>query len=123
MPILYGAVAYREHLIPQHEAKIASWDFQKRYPHPIACPKGAYRRNSSAAGCARSDRYVRLSMMSAITSYLFACARNFAHRFFAAFEIFAFAAADNTRFLIPTISRLVVSPSAFAAARTPFNWF
>jgi len=31
--------------------------------------------------------------------YFFACARNLAHRAFVAFEIFALAAADNTRFL------------------------
>jgi hypothetical protein len=52
----------------------------------------------------------------------FACARNFAHRFFAAFPIFALAAADMTRFFTVFSSRLVESPKAFAAARTPFNW-
>ena len=51
----------------------------------------------------------------------FACARNFAHRFLAAFPIFALAAADNTRFFAPVSSRLVEAPKAFAAARTPFN--
>jgi hypothetical protein len=40
MPILYGAVAYREDLIPQFEGEINSWDLEKRYPHPVACPKG-----------------------------------------------------------------------------------
>jgi hypothetical protein len=40
MPILYGAVAYREDLVPQREGEIASWELQKSYPHPIACPKG-----------------------------------------------------------------------------------
>jgi hypothetical protein len=52
----------------------------------------------------------------------FACARNFAHRRFAALEIFALAAADNTRFLTVVNSRLVVSPNAFAAALTLLNW-
>src|ERR1700730_6245942 len=46
----------------------------------------------------------------------FACARNFAHRFLAAFPIFALAAADSTRFFTPFSSRFVESPQAFAAA-------
>jgi|HubBroStandDraft_3_1064219.scaffolds.fasta_scaffold1309915_1 hypothetical protein len=41
MPILYGAIAYREDLTPQFQAEIDSWDLAKTYPHPIACPKGA----------------------------------------------------------------------------------
>jgi hypothetical protein len=40
MPILYGAVAYREDRIHNYEAEIASWDLTKTYAHPIACPKG-----------------------------------------------------------------------------------
>jgi len=40
MPILYGAVAYREDCIADYEAEIASWDLEKTYAHPIACPKG-----------------------------------------------------------------------------------
>ena len=40
MPILYGAVAYREDLIHKFAAEINSWDLEKRYPYPIACPKG-----------------------------------------------------------------------------------
>jgi hypothetical protein len=40
MPILYGAVAYREDQIPKFEQEIASWELQRVYEHPIACPKG-----------------------------------------------------------------------------------
>lgn len=40
MPILYGAVAYREDLLPQFENQIASWDLVRTYEHPIACPQG-----------------------------------------------------------------------------------
>lgn len=40
MPILYGAVAYREDRIPDYETEIASWDLAKTYLYPIACPKG-----------------------------------------------------------------------------------
>ena len=40
MPILYGAVAYREDRLRDYEAEIASWDLSKTYDHPIACPKG-----------------------------------------------------------------------------------
>jgi hypothetical protein len=54
-------------------------------------------------------------------AFLFFSARNFAHRAFVALEIFARAAADITRFLICAPSRLALLPSAFAAARTPFN--
>lgn len=41
MPILYGAVAYREDRIHDYDPEIASWDLAKTYDHPIACPKGA----------------------------------------------------------------------------------
>ena len=41
MPILYGAVAYREDAINGHEAEINSWELSRTYEHPIACPKGA----------------------------------------------------------------------------------
>jgi hypothetical protein len=44
-------------------------------------------------------------------------ALNFAHRSFVAFEIFALAAADITRFFTAFSSGLVESPKAFAAAR------
>lgn len=47
----------------------------------------------------------------------FACARNFAHRFFVALLMFALAAADNTRFFTVVTSRLVESPKALAAVR------
>jgi hypothetical protein len=40
MPILYGAVAYREDCIQDHEAESASWELVKTNSHPIACPKG-----------------------------------------------------------------------------------
>jgi hypothetical protein len=40
MQILYGAVAYREDQIPEFEREIASWDLERVYEHPIACPKG-----------------------------------------------------------------------------------
>jgi hypothetical protein len=40
MPILYGAVAYRDDRLQDHEAEIASWELAKTYAHPIACPKG-----------------------------------------------------------------------------------
>src|ERR1700719_472223 len=46
-----------------------------------------------------------------------ACARPFAHRFFAALAIFALPAADSTRFFVRFSSRPVESPKAFAAAR------
>ena len=49
----------------------------------------------------------------------FACARNFAHRFFVALPILALAAADKTRFFTIFSSLLVESPSALAAACTP----
>jgi hypothetical protein len=55
--------------------------------------------------------------------FLFFSARNLAHRNFVAFEIFALAAADITRFLNLSVSRVAVLPSAFAAARTPINLF
>jgi hypothetical protein len=51
----------------------------------------------------------------------FFSARNFAHRFFVALPILARAAADRTRFFTTFSSLLVESPSALAAARTPFN--
>jgi hypothetical protein len=41
----------------------------------------------------------------------------FAHRFFAAFEIAALPAADNTRFFAPFTSTVAECPSAFAANR------
>jgi hypothetical protein len=40
LPILYGAVAYREDVLREFEAEIAAWDFKRAYPHPIPCPKG-----------------------------------------------------------------------------------
>jgi hypothetical protein len=40
MPILYGAVAYREDQLPNFDGEIAAWDLQRDYPYPIACPKG-----------------------------------------------------------------------------------
>jgi hypothetical protein len=52
---------------------------------------------------------------------LFFSALNFAHRAFVAFEIFALAAADITRFLTCVTSRLALLPSAFAAARVPHS--
>jgi hypothetical protein len=39
MPILYGAVAYREDLVPQFQPEIDTWDLVETYPHPIACSK------------------------------------------------------------------------------------
>jgi hypothetical protein len=66
-----------------------------------------------------------LMAFSLVTSHpatFFFSALNFAHRFLAAFPIFALAAADITRFLTTLSSLLVESPKAFAAARTPFNW-
>jgi hypothetical protein len=45
--------------------------------------------------------------------------RKVAHRFFAALIIAALPEADKTRFFMPLISLLDVSPNAFAAARTP----
>jgi hypothetical protein len=50
MPILYGAVAYREDLISQFENEIASWDLERVYEHPIACPKGG--------GCDKTYRLI-----------------------------------------------------------------
>jgi hypothetical protein len=40
MPILFGAVAYREDRIPEFEAEIAAWELTKAYAYPVACPKG-----------------------------------------------------------------------------------
>jgi hypothetical protein len=40
VPILYGAVAYREDLLEQFANEIASWDLERVYEHPIVCPKG-----------------------------------------------------------------------------------
>ncbi len=40
MPILYGAVAYREDLLGKCASEVASWDLTKRYLHPITCSKG-----------------------------------------------------------------------------------
>lgn len=40
MPILYGAVAYREDVATKYEAEMNSWELLRRYEHPIACPKG-----------------------------------------------------------------------------------
>jgi hypothetical protein len=40
MPILYGAVAYREDRLQDYEAEVASWELAKVYDFPIACPKG-----------------------------------------------------------------------------------
>src|SRR5260370_1167064 len=53
----------------------------------------------------------------------FACARTLAHRFLAAFAIFALPAAERTRFFIPDSSRPGEFPNAFPAARTPSNCF
>ena len=47
-------------------------------------------------------------------AFLFFSALNFAHRAFVAFEIFALAAADITRFLTSVTSRLALLPSALA---------
>jgi hypothetical protein len=47
----------------------------------------------------------------------------FAHRLFAALEIFALAAADMTRFCILPAPSIAESPSAFAAARSPPSCF
>src|ERR1700739_2006617 len=55
-------------------------------------------------------------------AFLFFSALNFAHRALVAFEIFALAAADITLFLTCVTSRTVVTPSAFAADLTPFNF-
>ncbi len=54
-------------------------------------------------------------------AFLFFSALNLAHRAFVALEILALAAADITLFLTCVTSRTAVAPSAFAAARTPFN--
>jgi hypothetical protein len=51
--------------------------------------------------------------MSQIYLFLFFSARNFAHRAFVAFEIFALAAADITRFLTSATSRTVLAPKCF----------
>jgi hypothetical protein len=40
MPILFGAVAYREDELEQFETEIASWDLEREYEHPIVCPQG-----------------------------------------------------------------------------------
>jgi hypothetical protein len=48
----------------------------------------------------------------------FACALNFAHRFFVALPILALAEADSTRFFTTFSSFPAESPKAFAAART-----
>lgn len=40
MPILYGAVAYREDRLQDYSPEIAGWEFTKTHPYPIACPKG-----------------------------------------------------------------------------------
>lgn len=40
MPILFGAVAYREDVMPEFEDEINSWELTRVYEHPIACPKG-----------------------------------------------------------------------------------
>jgi hypothetical protein len=40
MPILYGAVAYREDQIPRFETEIGTWELSRVYEHPIACPYG-----------------------------------------------------------------------------------
>ena len=40
MPILYGAVAYREDQLTIFESEIQSWDLTRTYEHPIACPAG-----------------------------------------------------------------------------------
>jgi hypothetical protein len=44
-----------------------------------------------------------------------------AHRFLAAFDIFALPAADNTRFLIVAASRFTDVPKAIAAACNPLK--
>src|SRR6267154_6244874 len=53
----------------------------------------------------------------------FACARTLAHRFLAAFAIFALPASERTRFFVPDSSRPTEFPNAFPAARTPSNCF
>ena len=40
MPILYGAVAYREDVANDYENEIASWELAKTYQRPIGCPHG-----------------------------------------------------------------------------------
>jgi hypothetical protein len=60
--------------------------------------------------------------MKAYATY-FACFLTFAHRFFAPLIIAALPAAERTRFFAPTTSRSADCPKAFAAVRTPFNWW
>jgi hypothetical protein len=76
-----------------------------------------------ASGLAAFDYQDSDQILHAVFVFLFFSARNFAHRAFDAFEIFALAAADITCFLTCVISRLAEPPSAFAAARTPLNLF
>jgi hypothetical protein len=40
MPVMYGAVAYREDLLNEFENESTSWELARPYEHPIACPKG-----------------------------------------------------------------------------------
>jgi hypothetical protein len=40
MPVLIGAVAYREDLLNEFEDESTSWELARPYEHPIACPKG-----------------------------------------------------------------------------------
>jgi hypothetical protein len=40
MPILYGAVAYREDQIGEFDREVHAWDLERTYEHPVACPKG-----------------------------------------------------------------------------------
>jgi len=93
---------------------------------PLVCGRG-FRIGMSAG---RKTRIRRTnshwdSLWDALRFYVFPfllfSALNFAHRAFVAFEIFALAAADNTRFLTCVTCRLVELPNASAAPRIRFN--
>src|SRR5258705_1147195 len=76
-----------------------------------------------ASGLAAFDYQDSDQILHAVFVFLFFSARDFAHRAFDAFEIFALAAADITCFLTCVTSRMAEPPSAFAAARNPLNLF
>jgi hypothetical protein len=40
MPILYGAVAYRQDAVLQYEPEINRWELHRTCEHRIACPNG-----------------------------------------------------------------------------------
>ena|SRR5882724_1147775 len=85
------------------------WNLRERrnYPNALTALRGAYVGKTLSG------------FRQAAFVFLFFSALNFTHHNFVAFEIFALAAADNTRFLTCVTPRLVVSPSALAAARRP----